>query len=424
MLDSITIHVPKLVERGKNTRLATRLTFEDRSEEMWYELPKEYVNWFSTDRSDGFVVGFLLQAMQLRKDIVTLTPMSSKLWHNLTHFFIPMMAKAFPNLEAIQITPSSLIETVTPASGVATGFSGGVDSFAAVVDHFVNEESSSHRISHFLFHNVGSHGDKDYEAARTLFRQRYDELKAYPELVNVPFVPVDTNIHEIVPIEFVKAHSTLCASVLLVLQNQFRYYFYASTFKYEDCGVNVTDLAGRFDPMAFHMHSTETLDCVSSGGQMSRVEKTGHVAGYDLSRRFLNVCIDPNSEGRNCSTCLKCCRTLLTLDLLGLSERYSKAFDLGRFKKVRKRYIKEKVLRASKGGFEYEIVELARESCKEPWANQLRRKRTRKEVCQSAKTGITGFPGKIWTGFKRKVKGVAPSASVTLRKFARRLIGR
>ena len=417
MSSSITIQQPSILERETSARLTSILDFDGKSLEMWYEVPKAYAHWFSTDRADGFVVGFILQAMQMQKDIVTHAPMSSKLWHNLTLFFIPMMAKAFHNLHVIRILPSSLIETTTPATTVAGGFSGGIDSFAAIVDHFVNEQSPNYRMSHFLFHNVGSHGDKDYQAARTMFRLRYETLREYPVLVDVPFVPVDTNIHEIVPTEFVKTYITLNASVPLVLQNHFRKYFYASSYKNEDCGVNKTDIVGRFDPIAFHMLSTETLDCISTGGQLSRVEKTKLVAGYEMSRRFLNVCIAESSEGKNCSTCIKCCRTLLTLDLFGLAERYSEVFDLRRFEQERRRYIKKSVLRAPKGGFEYEILELAREICNEPWARRLRRKQARKDALQQIKNSIA----KARAETKRKIKELAPSTSAALGDIARRL---
>lgn len=364
--------------------------------EMWYEVPTEYSHWFSTDRADGFVVGFILQAMELGQDITTVAPMSSRLWHNLTHFFIPMMAKAFSHLYLIQIFPSSLIEATSQAKGVAGGFSGGIDSFAAILDHFVNEESPNYRISHFLCHNVGSHGDKNYQQARSLFRQRYETLKKFPEMVGVPYVPVDTNIHEIVSINFVKSYITLNASVPLVLQNHFRRYFYASSYKYEDCGVTNDDVIGRFDPMAFHMLSTETLDCVSTGGQMSRVEKTKHVSSYEMSRRFLNVCTDPAFEGSNCSVCIKCCRTLLTLDLMGISHLYEDVFDLSRFNNVRKSYIKKNVIPAPKGGFEYEIMQLAMEICKEPWANYLRRRHSRRAAILNIRTFIQKVPRTLW----------------------------
>jgi len=383
---------------------------------MWYELPAAHADWFSTDRADGFVVGFILQAMRLRQDIVTIAPMSAKLWHNLTQFFIPTIAKAFPELHAIHLKPTSLIETTTAATGVAAGFSGGIDSFAAILDHFVNEPWPNYRISHFLFHNVGSHGETDPHMARTLFHRRYDRLREYPDAVGVPFVPVDTNIHELAPMEFVKAHITLNASVPLVLQNHFRRYFYASDHKNEDCGVNLTDAIGRFGPFTFHQFSTETLDCVATGSQLSRVEKTRRVAGYGLSQRFLNVCVDPSAEGRNCSACVKCCRTLLTLELLGAAERYAEVFDLRRFARVRQRYIEDCVVRASPGEFEHEILELACDRCREPWADRLRRRQARREALRVAKGRVAECCGRT----TRRIRKVARSACRGLGTIARR----
>lgn len=401
MSDSITIHQPTMLEFDETTRLNSSLRFDGEKRDMWYEIPSSYAHWLSTDRSDGFVVGFILQAMRMRKDIITEAPMSSKLWHNLTQFFVPMMAKSFPELHAIKIRPPTLLETPKEAKGVAGGFSGGVDSFAAIVDHFVAENSPSHKISEFLFHNVGSHGDKNYKEARSLFNHRYKELEKFPDLVGVPFVPVDSNIHEVVPINFVKSYITLNASVPLVLQNQFQRYFYASSYKYEDCGVSKTDVIGRFDPIAFHLLSTETLDCVSTGGQMSRVEKTKHISSYEPSSLFLNVCVDPAYEGRNCSVCIKCCRTLLTLDLLGLADQYTQVFDLNRFNEIRRSYIRDKVENACKGEFEYEILELARDVSEEPWARRLRGREEDRIRIRGAIDFVTGAPRKLRSALKR-----------------------
>lgn len=275
----------------------------------------------------------------------------------------------------------------------------------------MNEPWPNYRISHFLFHNVGSHGETDSQQARTLFHQRYHRLQEYPDAVGVPFVPVDTNIHELVPIEFVKTHITLNASVPLVLQNHFRRYFYASDHKNEDCGVNATDAIGRFAPFAFHQLSSETLDCISTGSQLSRVEKTRLIAGYDMSYRFLNVCVDPSAEGRNCSVCIKCCRTLLTLDLLGVAEKYSEVFDLRRFRQVRRRSIDERVMRAPPRGYEYEILELAREICREPWAARLRRRQARQKTLRGIKSRVAEIYGRT----TRRIRKLALSARSGLR---------
>lgn len=362
--------------------LSSKIICDDKPCELWFSLSEKYAHWFAADRSDGFVVALLLQAMERGENIVTDAPMSSRLWHSLTNFYIPMMAGAFANLHSIHIQPASLVEESVGGRAVVTGFSGGVDSFAAVVQHWQREESPSHKVSHFLFHNVGSHSTGNHDAARRLFYQRFETLKPFLIEAGIPFVPVDSNCSEVFPIDFIRMHPALNASIPLILQNHFKRYFYASTYKYADCGVTRSDDIARFDPLAFHLFSTEGLDCVSTGCQLSRVEKTKLVADFEPSYRYLNVCVDPAYEGRNCSVCFKCCRTLLTLELLGKVHLYEKIFDLQRFRSVRSRYIRDSVMTAYRGSFEAEIADLAREVSNEPWADKLRRKHARKETAE------------------------------------------
>jgi hypothetical protein len=359
------IEHPVIEHKAQRVLLSSRIRCGDGDHNLFYALPAQYSEWFVTDRCDGFIVGLLFQAMARNEAIRTEAPVSSRLYHSLQGFFIPMMAQAFPNLHEIRILPAGLIDGPAPGAGVATGFSGGIDSFAGVVQHWERETFSSHKVSHFLFHNVGSHSTGDHGVARRLFYQRYGELKAFAEEAGIPFIPVDSNVSEIFPVDFIRMHPALNVSIPLVLQNQFKRYYYASTYKYADCGVDRTDDVARFDPLAFHLFSTEGLDCISTGGQMSRVEKTRMIADFEPSYRFLNVCVDPSYEGRNCSVCFKCCRTLMTLELLGVSERYRDVFDLDKFRRVRNRYLL-KCLRAKSGSFEAEIATLFREKGKGP----------------------------------------------------------
>ncbi len=340
-----------------SARLSAKITCADgQPRELWFSLPAAHADWFAADRCDGFVVGLLLQAMERNENIVTEAPMSSRLWHSLSQFYIPMMTQAFPNLHRIEILPAALTTEVKPAGGVATGFSGGIDSFAAVVRHFAQEKSPEHRVTHFLFHNVGSHGTGNAEADRRLFRQRYATVQPFAKEAGIPAVPVDSNLGHVFPMDYVKTYSAVNPAVLLVLQNKFRRYYYASGYKYADCRIAPVKDIAYLDPMAVHLLSTESLDCVATGGEMSRVEKTAFVAGYEPSHRYLNVCVDSAFEGRNCSVCFKCRRTMLTLELLGLDHLYRQVFDFEKFGKVRRRYLKEIILHYPHS-FEQEIAE-------------------------------------------------------------------
>ena len=357
---------PEIAIEGRNAELRANVRRRSDNLILRYQLPVEQSGWFSADRCDGLVTGLLFQAMTMNEEIRTEAPMSSKLYHSMQHFLIPMLARAFPNLQPIRIHPAALVDDPAPGKGVATGFSGGVDSFASIVQHLATEESPSHRVSHFLFHNAGSHSTGNVDAARRLFWQRYETLKPFAEEIGIPFVPVDSNVSELFPIDFIRMHPALNASFLLVLQQQFRRYYYASTYKYADCGVDYSDDAARLDPLAFHMYSTESLDCVSTGAQHSRVDKTRLVTEFEPSRRYLNVCVNPAFEGRNCSVCFKCRRTLMTLELLGKAEDYREVFDLEKFRATKNPYL-ARVLRYKRGSFDAEIADLFREQGKGAW---------------------------------------------------------
>lgn len=398
------ISTPRLISSKGAVKLSASVATRHGVQELWYSIPAAYEDWFAADRCDGFVVGLLLQAMKMGEDIEVEGPLSSRLWHSLDTFYIPMMAGAFPQLQLIKIRPSSLINQREEGKAVATGFSGGIDSFASIVQHLVRERDANYRINQFLFHNVGSHGNTSPEASRRLFFQRFEKVKPFTDEVSLDILPVDSNLGEVLPIDFVTMHAPLNASVPLVLQKNIQRYYYASAYKYADCGVHGIEDIAYFDPFSFHLLSTEGLDCVSTGCQMSRVEKTRLVADYELSHRYLNVCVDPAFEGRNCSVCFKCRRTILTLELLRKTQHFKDIFDYDRFRSVRSKYIHDSVLNAYDGSFEAEIAELARAICEESWANTLRRTKARKDAVKRWGNRIR-MSGKIPGALKRRILG-------------------
>jgi hypothetical protein len=146
--------------------------------------------------------------------------------------------------------------------------------------------------------------------------------------------------------------------VPLLFQKLFAKYYYASAYRYADCYLGPTHDLAYTDPAAVHLLSTESLEALSVGCQRSRVEKTARLSDFEASYRFLNVCSDPGAFGVNCSTCSKCCRTLLTLELLGKIDEYGAVFDLSRYSRARDRYIVT-LLANPHESFNNEILEFA-----------------------------------------------------------------
>jgi hypothetical protein len=125
--------------------------------------------------------------------------------------------------------------------------------------------------------------------------------------------------------------------VALVLQGLISKFIYASAFSYSDFHVGKNYDLAYVDPILVPLLGTEGLDCISHGGQYTRVEKTARIATIPEWSRFLDVCVRPwdATTKPNCSKCWKCMRTLLTLDVLDKLQSYGEAFDLDLYQNLK-----------------------------------------------------------------------------------------
>jgi hypothetical protein len=294
-----------------------------------------------TERGDAFLVGLLPYAMARGEDIHLDCPISEKLYYNLSNYLIPALSLANPKLLPIKVIPRELEHSsINQRNAVGTGFSGGVDSFCTFCDHFVDPQCPvNYRLTHLSFFNVGSHGDFGGEAARELFHKRLNDLKQFPIDAGLEFIVVDSNISEILQTSFPATHTFRNMAPVLLLQKLFRIYYYSSGYRMDDFRITNADSdSSAYDLLSMAMLSTESVDLYSSGCQHTRVEKTRIIADYEPTWRYLNVCA---SRDGNCSSCFKCMRTLLTLEILGKIRNYEGVFDLSIYRKQRSRYIAE-----------------------------------------------------------------------------------
>ena len=401
----MNISKPIIQKLDDSVRISVAMTRGERKDIIWYSVPRQWGDALSTESSDGFLVALLHLAMLSGESLVIDGAISEKLFHNLSNFFMPMIAKVIPSLRPITVIPSQLKASQASGSAVATGFSGGIDSFTTMTEHFANERVPHYKITHLLFNNVGSHGGPDPVKARKLFLNRYEKIRGFSESLDIPFIRVDSNINEFLQLSFIQVHSLLNASVPLMLQNLIGKFYYSSGDKYEDCRVAPAKEISTLDPMAIHLYSTETLDCISTGCQYSRVEKTRRVSQYEPSYTWLNVCADADGYGNNCSICFKCCRVLLTLELLNAAHLYERVFDLKHYRQVRRKYIRSHILHVDEeGSSEYWIAQLAQEVCTERWADILRRRQARKEALQKIKNVLKEFLSQSWAVAKRVLR--------------------
>ena len=351
--------VKKSIE-GDKVKLVSRIETRQGASDLWFAVDKKYEEYTVHEVLDAFLTGLFIHAMKLNEDIYLDAPVSERLYYNLTNNIMKIYSILNPGFHEITIHPKELSHTqMNPGNkNVVTGFSGGIDSFSLLGDYYFNEIKTPHyKVTHLIYNNVGAHGDN----AQIFFDKRYDFLKKFEEEVNLPFIKIDSNLHEIIDSDFMLSVLPRNVASAMVLQKLFSKYLYASSYTYKDFLTTDIFKIGYTDPLACGLFSTESMECVLAGSELSRVEKTKQVASLEASYNHLYVCTNTSlDEVKNCSVCFKCARTLLTLEILGLQHLYKDVFDIEKYNKMKRFYI-ESIL-YDKDPFGKEILQLAAEN--------------------------------------------------------------
>ena len=367
------ISKPTLIETPEGLTLSAKVSFQGREEECFYSVPRQYSGMADTESSNCFLAGMLYPAMRYGEDIEIKGVVSARLLYNLNEYLVPLMTICDPRLKRIRISAAAVDDCgCREAKAVGTGFSGGIDSFATICEHFVRPEPEGFRLTHLFFFNVGAHGipkkPGDMEAIERQFRARYEKFKGYPDEAGLPFVPVDSNVHKFHPWGHLEVATFATVSAVMFLQRGIRRYFLASSGhtyrqRWQFLGDGGRpDAIERLNMMLLPWLSTESLDLVDDGNLYDRSQKTVLVANYPPAAKYLNVCYGHDTLDTNCSVCSKCARTLLTLDILGKLDEFAGVFDIPRYRReVRRRLIAETIVQEKKNLFSKHQMDLARE---------------------------------------------------------------
>lgn len=359
---------------AEGTSLSAKVSYQGKEDECFYSVPAEFADFADTESSNCFLVGMLYPAMRNGEDIHVEGTVSAKLLYNLNEYLVPLMAICDERLKRIRITADATdSEGCREAHAVGTGFSGGIDSFSTICQHFVRKgEPDGFRLTHLFFFNVGAHGipkkPGDLAAIERQFNARYEKFKAFPAEVGLPFVRVNSDIHKFHPWGHLEVATFATVSAILFLARGIRRYYLASSghtyrqlWKFLGDGGR-PDAIERMNMMLLPWLSTERLDIIDDGNLYDRSQKTVMVADYPPAARYLNVCYGHDTLDTNCSVCNKCARTLLTLDILGKLDEFAGIFDIPRYRReVRRRLIAETIVGERKSLFAKHQMDLARE---------------------------------------------------------------
>jgi len=199
-----------------------------------------------------------------------------------------------------------------PDRGVATFFSGGVDSFATLARH--------PEISHLIYVSgldvpVGERFASHHERALGTARRIAEQLSR-------TLVTVETNARELYPgLEGPLYFGSILGATCRLVAPEIGLVYVPSSQSYRWMLENSSH------PLIDHLWGGGGLEVVHDAAELTRPEKLELIADDDLVRRSLRVCWHGAADARgNCCRCEKCLRTMVALEALGVRGEF-KAFD-------------------------------------------------------------------------------------------------
>ena len=324
--------------RREHTDSGERVVVDvDGGPSLWFEVDAAHAGLLSK-RADHVAIGLLLPAMRRGRDLLVGGEVTDTLLYQLNNDLQRLVRIVYPACRPVRVTADATAPAGPMPAGVATGFSAGVDSFAVLVEYALSADvPEALRITHLLNNNVGAHGAE----GRQLWRERLDGIRRVTDDLGLPLVTVDSNLDDFYPdMGFLETVTFRNATVPHLLGGGIGRFYSASGYSFEHIAVAGHQRAARIDPISLPLMSTASLLLTSAEPALSRVEKTLALVGRPEAR-FLDVCVRSDStSGRNCSSCWKCLRTMLTLEVGGhLDEFVPEPFLLEPYLQHRDAYI-------------------------------------------------------------------------------------
>ena len=105
-------------------------------DQLWFSVPNKYSEYLTDDRYDAFLVGMLYPAMMYGEDIEIRGSVSERLLFNINTYVLALLNAYSPLTKTIKINVHDSTADKLGGVEVGTGFSGGVDSFCTIYDHY------------------------------------------------------------------------------------------------------------------------------------------------------------------------------------------------------------------------------------------------------------------------------------------------
>ncbi|WP_395684860.1 hypothetical protein [Aestuariivirga sp.] len=282
---------------------------------------------------DGFMLCFLLFAMQYARRYIVRGPLSARCMRNSR-----ILQEAWHNwlpdtFRIVEIIPDTIIherEFAAPQTSRAiAAFSGGVDATFLALRHGRRELGPS---SYNLDTVVSVHGFDVPIGDQAVFSgilRRTDPLLAE---LGLERRVIRTNVRSPGLQHWEAAFGAHIACALHQFSHEFDYGLIGSGSPYDSM---ITPWGST--PATDYLLSGDDLEIVHEGAGYSRTEKIRHLATSPAATSGLNVCWEGLTSSGNCGSCEKCIRTRLNFLAAGIAEPdcFKGALDLNAVRTMR-----------------------------------------------------------------------------------------
>lgn len=353
--------------------------------ECYFEFEKVYEKFICNERSDAFVMGLLTTAMENNMDIEFEKPISEKLYYQLSTYYIPMISKYNSNYPMHNIKLIGPLDktTIKNENAVATGCSGGVDSFYTIAKHISNEVPNTNKLTHIIYSSSGT-SDVNDKRIKDEYKRNMPTILNIAKDCNLKSIFCFNNLYKFYKTPFrgfTMFYTTTFCSVAFALQKLISIYYASSGGPIKNFALDINKTHGHdssaFDVFTLSCINTENLTFYSTGTEFSRIEKEQYIADFLPSQKNLIVCScmpylkNPETKYKNCSHCPKCLRTMVQFYALNKLDYFGDVFDIEEFYKHKAKYI-GKMLGTNKKSYANDALLLAKKNnVKIPFSSYL-----------------------------------------------------
>lgn len=335
---------------------------------LYFEVAANNGDMLADDSYDAFVLVPLYLAMYHKQDLHINGNISKKLYQNVKWYIQKILCDFSDTLSRVNFIVDGFTSPKPKGNLIGTGISCGVDSLSTIYDHFIKETDPDYKINSLFFFNCGTHGDYEDPFTQKLFMERYKRNVKAADEMGLTVHRVNTNLHAFThKIGEQKLGYFAIYSCIFSLQNAIFRYYTSGNYSYSEIKSfsslsHNKDMAEFSESYLVPLVQTENLELIIDGCQYRRVDKFKHIADWEIAQKHLNICIRHLPDASNCGNCAKCRPALLTLEILGKLDKFSRVFDIEQYTKNSFNYKIQCLLNYNKFDFDTEAVDFAREN--------------------------------------------------------------